>query len=186
MDFKPKPQIVQPFSDEVFADLQNHAKEVRRLFDWPGIDYHDKGQAEENLFNRWYWHNLPLMLKLHHQAEFIALASELAGQELKPSYSFLSMYGPEGVCPKHTDRPQCQFTIDLQIDSDGDWPIYVEEKPYVLKNGQGLFYSGTGQEHYRNSMKSDSASHEDPSVPAKRMTLGFFHFVPVSWVGGIQ
>jgi hypothetical protein len=184
LNHKPKPQIITPFDNQTFQDLKNHVTEVRRLFDWPGIDYHDKNHDKENLFNRWYWHNLPLLVKLHHDANFIALASKLADQQLKPSYSFLSMYGPNGVCPLHTDRPQCQFTIDLQIDSDGEWPIYVDEEPYILMPQQALFYSGTGQKHYRKPMSEDSRGHQKER--ATFMNLAFFHFVPISWQGQVN
>lgn len=172
---KPQPQVIKSFSDAVFADLKQHINEVRRLFDWPGIEYHDKGEKEDQLFNRWCWHNLPLLRKLHNSPELIKMASDLAGMQLQPSYAFLSMYGPEGICPKHVDRPQCQFTIDLCISQDAPWPIYVEEKPYILEEGQALFYSGTGQEHFRKAMKEDSK--------ATYCNLAFFHFVPVEWQG---
>jgi hypothetical protein len=178
MKHKPEPKIIQPFNSEALEDIGNHIKEVRRVFDWPGNDYHDKDSPKENLFNRWYWHNLPLLQKYHHSLEFIKLASDLAGQELKPSYCFLSMYGSDGICPVHTDRPQCQFTIDLQVHADGSWPIYVDEKKYVLENGKALFYSGTGQVHYRKSMKEDSDN-------CTFMNLAFFHFVPTSWAGQV-
>jgi hypothetical protein len=178
LDHKIEPKLIRPFSDETFKDLQNHVRQVRRLFDWPGIAYHDKDTPKENLFNRWYWHNPPLAKYLHNTTALRAVASEVFGREVKPSYCFLSMYGPEGVCPVHTDRPQCQFTIDLLVDGGEEWPIYVDEKPYISKPGEGLCYSGTGQVHYRKAMKEDSA--------AKHADLVFFHFVPVEWQGPLD
>jgi hypothetical protein len=175
MKFNPIPQKIIPFNKSEFADIKKHVTEVRRIYDWPGIDYHDKGQDALNLFNRWSAHNLPLLVKYHNSAKLISLASKLAGRPLKPSYCFLSMYGSDGVCPIHVDRPQCQFTIDLQVNTDGEWPIYIEKKPYKLTNGEALFYSGTGQEHFRKPMKEDGT--------ASFMDLVFFHFVPVEWQG---
>jgi hypothetical protein len=175
---KPKPQVVRPFTDAVFADIQSHVRELRRLFDWPGIPYHDADHHEDNKFNRWYMHNAPVLRHLHINPEFVAFASKLAKQPLQASYCFLSMYGPEGICPKHTDRPQCQFTIDLCVNQDSPWPIYVEEKSYLLKPGQALFYSGTGQEHYRKSMSEDSK--------ATYCDLVFFHFAPATWQGKLS
>ena len=112
---------------------------------------------------------------LHHSPELLDFAHKTFGVAVKPSYVFLSMYGPEGVCPLHTDRPQCQFTIDLQINSDGEWPIYVDGQPHVLKDGEALCYSGTGQPHFRKPMATDST--------ATKMDLAFFHFVPINWMG---
>lgn len=175
---KPKPIVIRPFTDDVFAEIQNHVKEVRRIFDWPGIPYHDENEPTENKFNRWYWHNLPLLRMKHIDHTFVQYVSKLAGQNLQPSYAFLSMYGPEGVCPQHTDRPQCQFTVDLCINQDAEWPIYVDDEAYILKPGEALFYSGTGQPHYRKPMKEDSK--------ATFCDLAFFHFAPIAWQGRLS
>lgn len=175
---EPKPTLLKPFSDNVFEDIQKHVSEIRRIFDWPGIPYHDDEFPEESKFNRWYWNNLPLLKSIHYDSSFVELASELAQIKLKPSYCFLSMYGSDGVCPLHVDRPSCQFTIDLQVNSDGTWPIYIEDTPYVLENGKAIFYSGTGQEHYRKPMGIDAT--------CTYMDLAFFHFVPTTWQGDID
>ncbi len=173
-----EPKIARPFDDETMAKIKNHIAEVRKCFDWPGIPYHDADAPPENKFNRWHWHNLPLLRHLHNDAKFIAMASEIFGQPVQPSYCFLSLYGPEGVCPLHQDRPQCQFTIDLQIDSDGAWPINVDEKNYTLQNGEALCYSGTGQPHYREPMtKADNCNF---------MNLAFFHFVSTNYMGRVD
>jgi hypothetical protein len=182
---KPEPKIVKPFDDKTFLEIQTHVREVRKCFDWPGIPYHDADQANEQKFNRWYWHNLPMLRALHNSAAFIALASETFGRPLKPSYCFLSIYGADGICPLHQDRPQCQFTIDLQVNADGEWPIYVrptegeDPKSYTLKPGEALCYSGTGQPHFRKAMKEDGAG-------CTYMDLAFFHFVPVEWQGELK
>lgn len=170
-----EPKIIRPFSEEVFADLSKHVKEVRRIFDNPGNPYHDNAVEAGRQFNRWQWHNLPLLVKLHHSRALVNLACDTFGRDLKPSYVFLSMYGPEGVCPLHQDRPQCQFTMDLLIHGAEEWPIYVNEKPYISNPGDALCYSGTGQPHYRKPMKEDSK--------AVMADLAFFHFVPTEWIG---
>lgn len=185
VDFKPEPKIIRPFDNETFKTIQEHVAQVRKCFDWPGVPYHDADAAPEHKFNRWFWHNLPLIRNLHQSAKFVAMASDLFGQEVKPSYCFLSMYGPEGICPLHQDRPQCQFTIDLEIDADGEWPIYIrasegeDPKPYVLKPGEALCYSGTGQPHFRKAMKEDGKN-------CTFMNLAFFHFVPSTWQGKVD
>lgn len=172
------PQVIKPFSARVLKDLKLHTAEIRRCFDWPGIPYHDKDVPDAQRMNRWFWHDLPLLKKLHNSPQFRALADKLFGEALKPSYVFLSMYGKDGVVPLHTDRPQCYRTIDLQIDSDGLWPIHVDDKPYLLQNGEALCYSGTEQPHFRNPMK------DAPSVSF--MNLAFFHFVSVDYQGPLS
>lgn len=182
-----EPIIVRPFEPTAFYEIKQHVTEVRRLFDWPGIPYHDADVTDASRkFNRWQWHRPPLLHAIHNSRSFIQKACEIFHVELKPSYVFLSMYGPEGVCPKHTDRPQCQYTIDLQINSDGSWPIYINEKEFRLSDGEAVCYSGTRNEHYRKPMKEAHGLLEiddKPNAPTK-MDLAFFHFVPVDWMGG--
>jgi hypothetical protein len=175
---KPEPLVLSPFDDQTLTDIRTHVGQVRRCFDWPGMPYHDHGNPPEDLFNRWFWHNLPLLKQVHH-GKLTQLASDIFGQPLKPSYCFLSMYGPEGICPPHTDRPQCQFTIDVQLNSDGSWPIYIEDKQFVLTNGQAIAYSGTGQRHFRKAMRLDGDN-------CTFMDLAFFHFVPTNWQGKLD
>ena len=179
------PKIIRPFPELVFTDLQRHTTEIRRVFDWPGVPLHDAKDLPADRMNRWYWHNLPLLKKLHHSMELRKVADEVFGEPVKPSYVFLSMYGPDGVVPLHQDRPQCYRTIDLQLDSDGTWPIYVDDKPYTLKPGQALCYSGTGQPHFRKPMPEDSQNHKKTG-PISFMNLAFFHYVPIGWQGALD
>lgn len=177
-----KPTIILPFSEDALVRLREHVSQIRLAYDWPGIPYHDASHAPADKFNRWFWHNLPLLVEMHHHPELLALASDVFGQPVKPSYVFLSMYGPEGVCPPHQDRPQCQFTIDLLINSNHKnvaWPIYVDKIPYILRTpGEALAYSGTNQLHFRNPMQEDS--------DATKVDLAFFHFVPTTWMGAVS
>jgi hypothetical protein len=179
-----KPLVIKPFTESAIQDLRNHVREVRRAFDAPGAKYHDADHCEADKFNRWFWHNLPLLVEMHHSPELIKTAYEVFDRPLKPSYVFLSMYGPDGICPLHTDRPQCQFTIDLQVESDGQWPIFVDGEPYLLRDGEALAYSGTGQPHYRKRM-SDGISMPNVKTPTF-MNLAFFHFVPTNWMGRME
>lgn len=82
---------------------------------------------DEKDFVRTYAHNVPFFVKIHQQ--LTDFASEQFGQKVKPSYSFLSMYKDNGICPLHIDRPQCRYTIDYLIQSThpGPWPIHIGE-----------------------------------------------------------
>jgi hypothetical protein len=174
-----EPTIFRPFESLQFAELKRHTGEIRRAFDYPGIPYHDADEEnKDNKFNRWQWHNLPLLVEMHHDHEFIKTVSDMLGVKVKPSYVFLSMYGPDGVCPLHVDRPQCQFTVDLAIEQDAIWPIYINDKPIALQEGEAVLYSGTGDPHFRKPMSEDSL--------ATYCTLAFFHFVPTTWMGRLS
>lgn len=178
------PFIFRPFTRRYSADLRQHVREVRRLFDWPGARYHDEGQGPDGqplVYNRWHWHNLPLLTQLHRLPALAARASRAAGVHLKPSYAFLSMYGRDGVCPLHTDRPQCQVTVDYMVDSDAQdalWPLEIEGRAYTLRPGEAVCYSGTGAQHRRLPMPAAS--------DATFANLAFFHFVPLAFQGTVD
>lgn len=171
---------ITPFTAAIRRDIARHVAEVRRLFDWPGMPYHDAQAADEDRFCRWQLHNAPLLRQYHYHPRFVSLVSQLAGEPLKPSYVFLSMYGRDGVCPSHTDRPQCHVTVDYLVHQDGErpWPLYVQGKAHTLMPGQGLIYSGTRQRHWRKPMRDDS--------DATAVDLVFFHFVPVAFQGALD
>lgn len=42
-----------------------------------------------------------------------------------------------------------RFTLDIQLKSNIDWAIYVEDKKFDLNYNQGLIFSGTHQIHWR-------------------------------------
>lgn len=156
--------------------------ELRRLFDWHGSPYHDAEETDPaRKFNRWQMHNVPVIRELHHSLELIRHVSELYRRPMKPSYAFLSMYGPDGVCPRHTDREQCYATIDLMVrgDKENPWPIFIKgtdgtESEFLLEPGESVIYSGQHQEHWRNPMQPLHGDSAD---------LVFFHFVPTNYHG---
>jgi hypothetical protein len=83
--------------------------------------------VDDKDFVRRYAHNVPYFVNIHRQ--LTDFASEQFGEPLKPSYSFLSMYDDNGICPLHIDRPQCYRTIDylIQQDQTEPWPIRIGE-----------------------------------------------------------
>jgi hypothetical protein len=171
-----EPTILRPFSDEVYLDLKNHVEQIRRLFEGH-TPYHDHLEPDANRFNRWYWHDLPLLVELHNGREFVNMASKFFGEDVKPSYSFLSMYGKDGVCPPHTDRRQCRYTIDICLSQDKPWPINIKGKEITLQEGEAVAYSGTTHHHYRRPMNEYGGTF---------CNLAFFHFVPVAYTGDLK
>jgi len=126
-----------------------------------------------SLYNRKSVHNPPYEIIKRLHEHFTPIVSQIAGVELKPSYTFMSLYGKDGYCPPHFDRIQCQYTLDIKVDSDGDWSIYIEGNEYVLKNNDAICFSGTSHHHYRDQMSLDmSFCH-----------LVFFHFVAKDFEG---
>jgi len=117
-------------------------------------------------FGRLYAHRSSWFDYLH-KTIVLEQAKKLFGNDIVPSYNFLSYYMTEhSICRLHTDRfPMCQYTLDLCVFQNEPWDIYVNFIPYKLKPNQALSYSGTGMPHYREWMKKDN-----------KVALAFFHF----------
>lgn len=80
---------------------------------------------------------------------------------LDKDYSFARYSKKFGYVPKlfpHFDSRESQTIVcDIQLKSNTDWGIVVENKPYYLKFNQALVFSGTQQMHWREEKElSDS------------------------------
>lgn len=93
---------------------------------------------------------------------------------LIPSYVLFAHYEGELAClPKHKDRNACTYTLDLCVYQKYPWDIWVENKPYTLKENQALGFYGNDQEHWREAF---------PNPKTNYVGMLFFHFVePEHW-----
>ena len=146
-------------------------------------------------FGRLVKHDLPGFSPLH--AELAATLSEFAGEELAPSYNFLSLYNNLGVCEVHLDAPSSKWNVDVCIEQSADWPIYISQvvdwpdlprdksdrwaesirhdpalsfDRFVQQPGDALFFSGSSQWHYRERIPARAKQNYSHLV--------FFHFYP--------
>jgi hypothetical protein len=93
--------------------------------------------------------------------------SNVAGKKMKLRALQFCRYTLEtGVVPElfpHVDTafPKPVFTFDIQMASSFEWPIYVSNKKYVLKDNQALTFSGTHQVHWRDKVDFESYSFLD-------------------------
>jgi hypothetical protein len=136
-----------------------------------------------NLFHRKCLHDEAFFKKIH-QDIFTPIVLKRTGENLKPSYSFISHYdSEESICPIHTDRPQCYLTLDVCLKQHMAWPLYVENKDlasqnsieFVLEPGDALIYYGSRQPHWRKKID-----------PGNFCFMAFFHFVPEDFVGELR
>lgn len=131
------------------------------------------------------------------QVELVEEVSSIVGEEVEPSYNFLSLYHNFGECPLHMDSPEAKWTVDICIEQSIEWPIhfskvtewpthlvkeYVSEQEYdaimelpfcdhVLHEGDAVVFSGSSQWHYRKPI---------PKVSAENFChLIFLHYIPV-------
>jgi hypothetical protein len=152
---------------------------------------------EAEMFGRFVVHSHPGFAELHNR--MVPRMSELVGEEVEPSYNFLSLYTSNGACPPPLDAPIAKWTLDFCIDQSAPWPIYISKvqawpvsgteswaaddwmsairrsnsmrfMPYTLWPGQAVVFSGSSQWHYRNAM---------PDASGRQFCdLLFFHFIP--------
>lgn len=128
-------------------------------------------------FNRFAFHNPPVLQKYHTLLE--SLMSEHFGRPVKKSYCYIGFYGEDGICKRHTDRIQCQYTYDFCVSQDVPWPIYIEEggiaQKFVPQENSAIIYKGTDHPHWRNDR-----------TEGKYCTMVFFHFVPIEYCGELR
>lgn len=136
----------------------------------PGVN------VDEVQFNRKFVQNISLFTEVHHKM-ILPRMQKFLNLEIKPSYNYLAMYFKgKGVCPMHTDRPQCKYTVDLCLNQKEPWGISVLDKEYFMEPGDALIYSGTDHLHGRKE-KIQSNNFCD---------LIFFHFVNKDFDGELN
>jgi len=83
------------------------------------------------------------------------------GLSLLPCYSYLRIYGPGAVLPKHLDRPSCEISASLAlgIQAPSLWPLFVsadgQDKAIGLIPGDMLVYRGADVPHWREAFAGD-------------------------------
>lgn len=81
--------------------------------------------------------------------------------DLLPTYFYERFYYTGQELERHTDRPACEVSVTLQINtnSNNPWPIWFEKpdgnKSFVsMTNGDAVVYKGFERPHWRESLKS--------------------------------
>ena len=94
-----------------------------------------------------------------------------------PSYAIWVRYSPKygtTTLPPHIDRNACTYTIDYQLGSSVDWPLYINSEKVTLKDNEAAVYLGEDELHWRNEFPTKS--HND------FVEMIFFHYVePDHW-----
>lgn len=158
-----KPFIIKAFySQDLLALLR---LEINKLKQDPKVS------EDRKIFFRKQAYNPPTFKELHHL--MLDRVSDFFPEKVKPAYVFISMYDHEkSICPLHTDREQCKYTVDLCIDQKESWPLFIDDIPYILNPGDAVVYSGTDHPHYREQISAGNFC-----------DLAFFHFVPINFQG---
>jgi len=111
-------------------------------------------------------HNEPTTRFFHHK--LTSLVSEVVGEPVQPSFSFICSYHAGARLSKHTDREQCEFTISLcadfipEPDTTTSWPLHIETRhgQVTIEQalGDGILFCGRDLVHYRDHLAEGCTS----------------------------
>lgn len=170
--FAPLPGLLHPFH---VAALRRYYRQRIRSAALPLGDRQSP--------RRYTAHNEPVARFFHHQ--ITSTLSEVAGQQLRPSYVYMASYMSGAELKKHTDREQCEFSITLCLDFSPEptlatpWPIRLKTPEGVVTVyqvlGDGLAYRGTRLPHYRSVLPEGQTS-----------TSIFLHYVGADFTGSLD
>lgn len=82
------------------------------------------------------------------------------------TYSCLSLYNQENSkLDKHYDNNACTYTIDICLYSEKPWPLFIENKEYIISANEAIFFYGEDQLHWRSEF-----------LPGNKVLMMFIHF----------
>ncbi|WP_338885781.1 hypothetical protein [Xenorhabdus sp. TH1] len=85
---------------------------------------------------------------LSYYSDFV---SEIVGERVYPSYSFLWNYKKNYQLPKHKDRNSVDYIISLGIHpkEESGWNLFIEDEEVALHSTDILILDGKKLEHWR-------------------------------------
>ena len=131
-----------------FANLRNSIY-LRNGEDIDKIGYSNDPQVEKSFS----YYGSPTFEALLEAVQ--PLVESVTGKELWPTYSYARIYYPDAEMVYHIDRPSCEYSMTLTLQTDGNpWPIWFidkqnETKEVILDVGVGCVYRGMELPHWR-------------------------------------
>ena len=141
-------KVIKNFLSKEEIDLLTHYTRMKHRTNLDHFDVVQSGQGDTNYYGDPATDSLMLSKK--------KLMEKETGLELLPTYSFWRMYTYLADLKKHKDRPSCEISVTVKINSCGEkWPIYMGGTEILLENGDGVVYKGCDVEHWRNEFQGD-------------------------------
>ena len=86
--------------------------------------------------------------------------SEIVNLKLFPTYTYARIYYKSAILEPHKDRPSCEYSTTLCIDSTDIWDFHIkdrhgEDKVIKLNPGDMCVYSGCELEHWREPYQGE-------------------------------
>ena len=87
---------------------------------------------------------------------------KIVGKRLIPQYTYARIYKNGSVLRKHSDRPECQYSVTLSLGGEYEnrWPIWIKDyagksHEVPLDEGDMVVYHGTELEHWRDKFEGN-------------------------------
>jgi hypothetical protein len=145
-DFKYK--VCKNFLDNSEIELLKNYCRIRHRVNFDNFDMEQSDNADTFFYADPLMESL--MLKKH------TLMEKETGLSLHPTYAFWRMYTKFSDLKKHKDRPSCEISVTVMIDSDKtEWPIYIEGNKIILQPGDAAIYLGCELLHWRDEFLGD-------------------------------
>ena len=87
---------------------------------------------------------------------------KIVGKNLIPQYTYARIYKNGSVLERHSDRPECQYSVTLSLGGEYEkpWPIWINDyagksHEVPLDVGDMVVYHGTELEHWRDKFEGE-------------------------------
>ena len=145
-DFKFK--VIKNFLSKDELDLLSIYGEIKHRINGDSFDF-----VQNNNWDTYYYGD-PIMESLLYKKKHII--EKEVNLNLLGTYAFWRMYTKFSELKKHTDRPACEISVTVNINSDGtEWPIYMDGEAMNLNIGDAAIYLGCEVEHWRDPFSGD-------------------------------
>ena len=92
----------------------------------------------------------------------IADIEKIVGKKLIPQYTYARIYKNGSDLFKHSDRPECEYSVSLCLGGEYEktWPIWIKDyagnsNEVPLEVGDMVVYHGTKLEHWREKFEGN-------------------------------
>lgn len=141
-------KVIKNFLTKEEIDLLTHYTRMKHRLNFTEFDLGQSTQGDTMFYGDPATDSLML--------NKLKIMEKETGLQLYPTYSFWRMYSYLSDLAKHKDRPSCEISVTVKINSCGTkWPIYIEGAEIELENGDGVIYKGCEVEHWREEFQGD-------------------------------
>ena len=160
---------IKNFLSQEEIELLTHYTRLKHRSNFSNFDLEQSDQGDTMFYGDTVTDSLLITKK--------PLMEKTTGLKLLPTYTFWRMYTYWADLKKHKDRPSCEYSVTVKINSCGvEWPIYMEGSKIELDVGDAVVYRGCDLVHWRDEFRGDWHSqvflhYENANGPHKEWAL---------------